>query len=203
MRTGSGVSRRGFLGAGAVGLGALGVAASWLWLRTDNSHYRSMIGGAVPVVLTVGELAILQALADAFVEPAQDAPSAREAQTARRIDRELSFHLGSKLVSDVKLSLSLIEWLPLAGLSGRKFTTLTPAEKLSFLRACETSRWSIRNQAFAGLKFLILFFYYSDDRTWPTIGYAGPTVPEKFFAGGNRISNLSPIPGSVDGRAGG
>ncbi len=206
-RAWSGISRRGFLSAGAVGLGALGITASWLWLRTDDRAYRAMVGGAVPVVLTVGELAILEALADAIVEPAPGAPTARQAQTARRIDRELFFHKGSKelffrrggkLVSDVKLSLSLIEWLPVASFAGRKFTALSAADKVLFLRGCETSRWSIRSQAFSGLKFLILFFYYTDDRTWPSIGYAGPTVPEKFFEGGNRISNLSAISAGGD-----
>ncbi len=190
-----GLSRRGFLSAGAIGLGALGITASWLWLRTDDRTYRAMVGGAEPVVLTVGELAILKTLADAVVEPASGAPTADQAETARRIDRELFFHRRTKLVSDVRLSLSLIEWLPVAGFAGRKFTALSAADKALFLRGCETSRWSIRSQAFSGLKFLIFFFYYSDDRTWPSIGYAGPTVPEKFFEGGNRISNLPPIMG--------
>lgn len=187
------LSRRGFLGASAVGLGVAGAAAGWFWFAGDEGSYRRALGGAVPVTLTVAELAILDALAGSVIAPAPTGPSVREAQTARRIDRELFFHAGSKLVSDVKLSLALIEWLPWLGLMGGKFSELKEADRLAFLKACESSRWSIRNQAFAGLKFLILFFYYSDDRTWPSIGYSGPQVAEKFYEGGNRIANLTPV----------
>ena len=192
----AGLSRRGFLGASAAGLGILGIAAAgWEWLGPSEAHYRALVGDAVPAVLSVKELAILGALADAVITAKPGTPTAGQAQTARRIDRELAFQSESKLVSDVKLSLAFLEHLPALDFLGLRFTALSAAGKIAFLRNCETSSWSSRSRAFAGLKFLILFFYYTDDRTWPSIGYGGPQVAEKFFEGGNRIANLPAIAG--------
>lgn len=189
----NGLSRRGFLGAGAAGAGVLVAAGGWLWWRGGDGVYHAMADGAVPSVLSVKELAILATLAEQVIAVAPGAPTVRQAETARRIDRELSFHEGSKLLSDVKLSLALIEHWPTLDFIGSRFTALSAADKTRFLRNCETSSWSLRREAFAGLKFLIVFFYYSDDRTWPSIGYGGPLVPEKLFEGGNRIANLPPL----------
>ncbi|MDE2135294.1 MAG: twin-arginine translocation signal domain-containing protein [Alphaproteobacteria bacterium] len=193
---GNGVSRRGFLGAGAVGTTALVTAGSWFWWDGGDATYRAMIGGAVPAVLNVKELAILGALAETVIAVAPGAPTAGEAETARRIDRELVFHKGSKLVSDVKASLIMLEHLPALDFLGTRFTALDAADKTHFLRNCETSSWSARVQAFTGLKFLILFFYYADSRTWRSVGYGGPQVAGKFFEGGNTIANLPPVAGA-------
>ncbi len=193
---GNGLSRRGFLGAGAVGAAALVAAGSWFWWDGDDATYRAMIGAAVPTVLSVKQLAILGALAEAVIVAAPGAPTAAEAETARRIDRELIFHKDSKLVSDVKASLALLEHLPALDFLGTRFTALGAADKARFLRNCETSSWSARTQAFVGLKFLILFFYYTDSRTWHSIGYGGLQVAEKFFEGGNTIANLPPVAGA-------
>lgn len=190
----SSLSRRGFLGAGAAGLGLLSAAAAgWAWLRSNDAVYRSLVGDVVPNALTVSELAILGALAEAMIVPAPGTPTANQAQTARRIDRELAFHSESKLLSDVKTSLLFLEHLPVIDLSGLRFTALSAAGRVNFLEACARSQWGLRQTAYAGIKFLILFFYYTDDRTWRSIGYAGPTVPEKMFEGGNRITNLPAI----------
>lgn len=192
----AGLSRRGFLGASAAGLGIMGVAAAgWDWFGPGEAHYRALVGDAVPTVLSVKELAILGALAETVITTASGAPTVQQAETARRIDRELSFQLESQLVSDVKLSLAFLEHLPVVDFLGLHFTSLSTADKIAFLENCGTSSWSARSRAFAGLKFLILFFYYTDDRTWPSIGYGGPQVAEKFFEGGNSIANLPAIAG--------
>ncbi len=189
----NGLSRRGFLGASAAGATALVAAGGWFWWEGDEASYRAMIGGAVPRVLSVQELAILGAICDTVITVAPGAPSVAEAETARRIDRELMFHEESPLVSDVKLSLALLEHLPALDFLGVRFTELAAADRTRFLHNCETSAWSARRQAFAGVKFLILFFYYCDARTWPSIGYVGPQVAEKFYEGGNTVANLPPL----------
>ncbi|MDE2013204.1 MAG: twin-arginine translocation signal domain-containing protein [Alphaproteobacteria bacterium] len=189
----SGLSRRGFLGAGAAGAAALAAAGGWFWWEGDETRYRAMIGAAVPRVLNVKELAILGAICETVIAVAPGAPSVAEAETARRIDRELIFHEESQLVSDVKLSLALLEHLPALDFLGPRFTELAAAERTRFLHNCETSAWAARRQAFTGIKFLILFFYYCDARTWPSIGYAGPQVAEKLYEGGNTIANLPPL----------
>jgi hypothetical protein len=189
----NGLSRRGFLGASATGAAALVAAGGWFWWEGDEASYRAMIGGAVPRVLSVKELAILGAICETVITVVPGAPSVTEAETARRIDCELTFHTDSKLVSDVKLSLAFLEHLPPLDLMAARFTDLSAAGKTRFLHDCETSAWSARRQAFAGIKFLILFFYYCDARTWRSIGYGGPQVAEKFYEGGNTIANLPPL----------
>jgi len=189
----NGLSRRGFLGASATGAAALVAAGGWFWWEGDEAAYRAMVAGAMPSVLSVKELAILGAICEAVITVAPGAPGVAEAETARRIDRELTFHADSKLASDVKLSLSFLEHLPPLDLMPARFTRLSAADKEIFLRNCETSPWSARRQAFAGIKFLILFFYYCDARTWRSIGYGGPQVAEKFYEGGNTIANLPPL----------
>ncbi len=190
MRPLNGLSRRGFLGAGAVGLGVLGAVAGWTWFGANDACYRALVGDAVPNVLTIKELAILGALAEAMIAPSAGAPTAHQAETARRIDRELVFHSGSKLISDIKSSLLLLEHAPIMDMMGSRFTALSATDRAAFLEGSARSQWALRRLAYAGVKFLILFFYYSDDRTWRSIGYGGPAVAEKIFEGGNRIANL-------------
>ncbi len=185
-----GIARRGFLGAGLVGAGALAFAAAWLKLDSQGYFDKSTPVDSALYVLTPHEFAILSALTDAVITPPPGGPSIEEAQTARRLDRELFFHKGGKLVSDVKSSLALLEYLPLAELYGAKFTRLSIGEKDRFLRDCQSAAWMLQRQAYVGIRFLILFMYYTDDRTWRSIGYSGPTVREKIFEGGNRIANL-------------
>jgi len=49
----------------------------------------------------------------------------------------------------------------------------------AYLQACAESSWTLRRNAFSGLRFLCLFFYYTDDRTWRSIGYGGTMVDRK------------------------
>jgi len=189
-----GLSRRGFLGAGAVGVGLLGAAAGWLWFG-GQTGYRKRLAGAVPTTLSVRELATLEALADAMITAAPGAPTAAQAMVARRLDRELAFHHGGKLVSDIKASLALMEFLPVIEMKGARFTELSSADAARFLESCGRSSWSLARLSYAGIKFALMFFYYSDDRTWRSIGYAGPMVPEKPYEGGNRIANLASAAG--------
>ena len=54
-------SRRGFLGVGVAA--AIAAGGGYLWMRGDDEEYERMAAGAVPVVLSVKEYAILDALA--------------------------------------------------------------------------------------------------------------------------------------------
>jgi hypothetical protein len=186
-------SRRGFLFAGGGAVATLGAASAWLALDSREAVYAARLGGAVPQALTPAELAILMALVDVVITPVQGCPTGAETQTARRIDRELTFHMDTQLLRDVKSSLALLERLPLLDLAGHRFTALSRDAQTACLKRSETSSWTLRRRAFGGLKFLITFIHYSDDRTWPSIGYGGPMVQEKPFEGGNRIANLAPL----------
>jgi hypothetical protein len=39
------------------------------------------------------------------------------------------------------------------------------------------SRIAVRRSAFAGIKLLVVFMYYTAEAAWPGIGYDGPWVP--------------------------
>ena len=183
------VSRRGFLKAGAASVAALigaGSAAA-LFTRGDDA---AVLGNEHPEVLSRRELATLLALADRVVTPGPDGPSARDTRTARRIDRELAFSDG-RLTADVRAALALIEYGPVLDLRPRRFTRLAPAAQDAYLDACQRSVWPLRRNAFNGLRFLTLFFYYSDDRTWRGVGYGGPMVDRKLPEAANAIEALA------------
>lgn len=149
-----------------------------------------MAAGVTPVVLSIREYAVLDALAAAIVHPLKDGPGVRRAMTALRIDRELSFHHETTMLDDIKASLTLLENMPALDGLGPRFTALSNADKKVFLANCSGAGPGLRRAAYNGIRFLIVFFYYTDDRTWPAIGYSGPFVDEKPFEAGNRISNL-------------
>jgi hypothetical protein len=95
----------------------------------------------------------------------------------------------------VRAALTMIEYGPFLDLHLRPFTRLAPDAQDSYLRACAESGWRLRRNAFAGLRFLCLFFYYSDDRTWRSIGYGGPMVDRKLPEAANAIEALDrPLP---------
>jgi hypothetical protein len=171
------VSRRGFLRASAATCGAL-VAAGTAAGCLASDHYADLTGTETPETLTPKELAVLTAFAARVITPAESAPTATDARIARRVDRELVFSDG-RLTGDVRAALALIEHGPVLDLRFRRFTRLPPEEQDAYLAACARSSWSLRRNAFAGLRFLCLFLYYSDDRTWRSIGYGGVMVDRK------------------------
>jgi hypothetical protein len=123
------------------------------------------------------------------IAPPSGGPTAAETRVARRIDRELSF-ADERLVAQVRAALWVLEWGPLVELRLRRFTRLEPQAQDEFLQGCLGSSWRLQRDAFLGLRFLCLFFHYTDDRTWPSIGYGGPWVPRKLPEAANAIEVL-------------
>jgi len=147
---------------------------SWLTMRGSSQHYRRLLGGASPVVLSAKELAVLMALADRLLPEEPGWLTAREARVAERIDRELSFHT-RKFQADVQAALLLVEHGGLAHGRLTRFTRLTGAEQDQALQRMATGA-DLERQAVSGLKVMASFFYYCDERTWPKVGYQGPLV---------------------------
>lgn len=168
--------RRGFLKIGAVAAVLLaGGGAIFAW---SSRGYRELLPpSAKPVVLSDKELAVLAVVVDRLLPDAPPRLSAREARVAERIDRELAFHT-PKMQSDLKAALLLVEHGGLLHLSASRFTALSPAERDARLEAMATGS-DLERAALSGLKTLAMFFYYVDERTWPSIGYAGPMMPRK------------------------
>lgn len=189
------LSRRGFLGAG--GAAAAVAGGGYLWFTGNDEEYERLADGARPSLLSIKEYAVLSALADEIIKPFGKSPSLKEAMTALRIDRELLLHRDSTLAEDMKVSLQLLEHAPLLDGLGTRFTNLSPQDRQIFLKNCASASAGLRRSAYSGVRFFIIFFYYTDDRTWPGIGYGGPLVEEKLFEGGNRIANLKLTSGGM------
>ncbi len=182
-------SRRGFLklgGATMLATAVIGVAGV---SAPGGEHYEGLLGGEKSQVLTNKELAILLVLAERMIGPIESLPSTRMTRTAARIDRELSIVRG-KLLKDVKASLLYLEYAPLLGFSGSRFTLLSEDDQDDYILALRESDKTLERNVYFGLRFLSVFFYYTDERTWNHLGYEGPFVVEKFHSAGNRIGNL-------------
>ncbi len=166
------MNRRGFLKlSGAAALALAGGATLTMW-GAGERYRRLLPPGARPTVLSEKELAVLCALADRLFPDAT--PSARDTRVAERIDRELTFH-GAKLKSDIKSAILLVEHGGWAHLSPTRFTARAPAAQDEYLERMANGS-SLEKQAFAGLREVLVFFYYCDQRTWPGIHYEGPLV---------------------------
>jgi len=189
----SALSRRGFLktGAGAALL-LVGYQATQSWLGDGDEDYRPLLAGEMPQALSIKEFAVLSTVVRCLVGASDGAPSTEEARTAARIDRELSIH-GGKLLQDLKDSLLMVEHGTFLEGHSECFTQLDTEQQSRFLRSCQESSLALRRAVYNGLRFLTIFFYYSDDRSWPLLGYQGPWQPIKFYEGGNRIENLPPL----------
>ena len=177
--------------AGVAG-GVLAAAGGTIALRMSRSEadYRAIAGdGSPPLVLNWKGPAVMSLVANRIIAPTADMPSVQETMTARRIDLELSYG-SAKLQSDMKASLGYLEILPALSGDVRPFSTLPADEQTDTLRSMSASAGADR-AIYMALKFFSGLFYYTDDRSWPSIDYVGPSVPEKVFEGGNRIANLA------------
>ncbi len=189
MQRHTSLSRRGFLKAGgatAAGVAVLGLAGVAV---PGGEHYGEIVGDERPVVLTEKEFAVLILAVESLIGQAGDLPSTRETRTAARIDRELSL-IGGQLLEDMKASLLYLEYRPLLGGGLSRFTKLMPEARLGLLTELQHSGDVLERSIYAGIRFLAVFFFYTDPRAWAHMGYGGPLVSPKFFQGGNRIENL-------------
>jgi hypothetical protein len=169
------ITRRGFLVRSA-GLGAA-LALGGVAGGSGCAGYEDLLGGETPAVLPPREYAVLRAVAARMVPGGPGHPGAAELRVAARVDRELRFH-GETLRGDVRDALRILEWWPVPTRFAR-FTRLPPALQDAELAAFATSRFEMRRSVFSGLKFLILFFHYSQDAAWAGTGYDGPWVPRR------------------------
>jgi hypothetical protein len=167
------ISRRSFLSRSA-GAGALLFAVGCV--GEGGEDYAALLGpGERPVSLPVREFAVLKAVARRLVPGDAGRPNAEDLGVASRIDRELSFH-PVRFAIDLRDALRLIEWWPLATRFSR-FTRLAAEQQDEVLGDMLASRFALRRAALQGVKILVMFFHYTQEPTWPAIGYDGPWVP--------------------------
>jgi hypothetical protein len=85
--------------------------------------------------------------------------------------------LDPALTEPLPLLVRLVEWSPpLFQLRFARFTNLPPGEQDDCLRDWMTSRLGLRRMGFAALKNLSMLGWYSQERSWASVGYAGPLL---------------------------
>lgn len=105
-----------------------------------------------------------------------DAPRVRETRAVASVDA-LCRRLDPAIAGPLPLALRLFEWGPLFfDLTFTRFTRMSEAQKDASLRAWMESRLELRRLAFLGVRNLCFVGYYSQDETWPLIGYRGPLL---------------------------
>ena len=162
------MNRRGFLrittgGAAAIAVASLlpaGCAADYPQAEEDGQDLKS---------LSAKEYAVARAAAEALLVGVP----VTAATIAKRIDQELAW-AGEPMRTDMKSVLSLMEHATPLGFRVRRFTALSPADRLAYLDTWRNSRFQLRRAAYQGLKGFVYYFAYIDPATRSMTGFAGP-----------------------------
>ena len=150
-------------GASAIAL------ASLLPAGCNRTYPQSDRDNADLKALTPKEYAVARAAAEALLV---DVPVSATT-VAKRIDQELAW-VGDPIRTDMKTVLALFEHLTPLGGRGRRFTELTPAQRLAYLRTWRDSRLQLRRAGYQALKGFVYYFAYVDDATRGVTRFAGP-----------------------------
>lgn len=167
----SGVTRRSFL-ALAGGSTALGTIASLRSVPALAAPARTAEPFFAPP-----EREILTCVVERMVDTGDPAaPAVRATRTIDTIDA-LCAGLDPDATAPLPALLRLVEWGPL--LFDRRlarFTTLDAEGRDGALQGWMTSGLALRRIGFYALRNMALLGYWSQDETWPLIGYAGPLL---------------------------
>jgi hypothetical protein len=108
-----------------------------------------------------------------------DAPRVRDSGAVAAIDR-LCLGLDAELVRPLPVLLRAVEWGPYVfELRFGRFTTLDDLAKDASLLGWMTSSIGLRRLGFQALKNLSMLGWYSQEASWPAIGYAGPLLARR------------------------
>lgn len=167
-------TRRGFLGLAAT-------TASFVAL----SQLRTVPAAAVEAhpgerFFSPSEQEILTQVAQRMVDSDQPgAPRVRDTDTVGTIDA-LCSSLDPAITQPLPTLLHVVDYAPFVfDFSFKRFTRMTPAEQDASLEGWMRSRLALRRVAFQALRNLSFLGYYSQEETWPMIGYAGPLLRPK------------------------
>ncbi len=172
--------RRTFLKLGALGPAMLALEqlpARGAWLAgTVPAPERSIEPGAERI-FDDDESELLMAIVDRMVYTGDPgAPEPREIGTLATIEATLAL-LDESLVDELRLALRLVEYWPLLfEWRFRRFRSLSPEAQDRSLEGWRGSRIETRRRVFYALRNLALLGYWSQDETWPLIGYGGPWI---------------------------
>lgn len=167
------LSRRGFLRLA-------GATAAFTSLSQIRAVPSSATGGGGAGFFSASEQEILTQVVERIVDSSQpDAPRVRDTDTVSTIDA-LCGSLDPALTGPLPTLLHVVDYGPFVfDLTFKRFTRMTPAEQDASLTGWMRSRFAVRRQAFQALRNLAFLGYYSQEETWPLIGYAGPLLRPK------------------------
>ena len=167
-------SRRGFLGLAGSGA-ALASLASLRAIPAAASAAVAAPAGAP--FFGPRETEILTQVVVRMVDTGEPgAPPVRETRAIATLDA-LCGSLDPAATAPLPALLRLVEWGPL--LFERRFarfTTLDAAGQDAALTGWMRSDLALRRMGFYALRNLSLLGYWSQDATWPLVGYAGPLL---------------------------
>ena len=164
------LSRRGFLAlaGGGAALGSLASLRAVPAAALADTESRFFASGEREILTQVVERMV------ATGDPA--APPVRATRTIATIDA-LCARLDPTTTAPLPALLRLVEWGPvLFERRLARFTTLAPDDQDAALRGWMTSGLALRRIGFYALRNLSLLGYWSQDETWPLVGYAGPLL---------------------------
>jgi hypothetical protein len=123
------------------------------------------------------EREILTLVVERMVESGEpEAPAVRSTAAIDVIDG-LCGRLDPALTGPLPMLLRAVEWGPwIFELRFSRFSGLDAAGRDDSLRGWMTSRIGLRRLGFAALRNLAFLGYYSQEETWPLIGYRGPLL---------------------------
>jgi hypothetical protein len=105
-----------------------------------------------------------------------DAPRVRDTRAVARVDA-LCATLDGSVTSLLPLLLRAFDYGPiLFDLRFARFTRLSDADKDASLAGWMNSRIALRRMAFMALRNLCFLGWYSQEESWPLIGYQGPLL---------------------------
>lgn len=124
-----------------------------------------------------GEREILAAIVARMVETGDPRAPALEDTHALDVIDGACAGLAPELTDPLPMALRLFEWWPfLFELRFRRFSDLAPEAQDASLTGWMQSRFAIRRTAFLALRNLAMLGWWSQDETWPLIGYRGPLL---------------------------
>ena len=163
-----GLDRRGFLRTTAGGTVAIALA-SMIPAGCAANYPQAAVDGAELEGLSEKEYAVVKAAAEALLVGVPVPPE----RVARRLDIEQA-RVGDPVLSDMKTVLTVLEHLTLLGGRVRRFTALSPADRLAYLEGWKRIRFTLRRAVFQAVRSAVFFFAYCDDATRSLTGFEGP-----------------------------
>jgi hypothetical protein len=165
-------SRRGFLGL----VGSSSALASLASLRALPAA-ANPAASIPPHFFGPRETEILTHVVERMVDTGEPgAPPVRETRSIATIDA-LCVSLDPGATAPLPTLLRLVEWGPLL-FEHRfaRFTQLDASAQDAALAGWMRSSLTLRRMGFYALRNLALLGYWSQDETWPLLGYAGPLL---------------------------